>query len=150
MHFTGLIPFKNGRDPCPPPWWSVSVRLPVEQPMEGGGDGWFWCSHTQLQAPSWTRSSVGCLCDKVVSCVSSTRKGIVTKANSATWYRYVHARARESLHQGDCWQLLEVVAVQKLPSVPLATHVHGFVLMLEPFLNENSEHPHWGNMYNPI
>lgn len=142
MHFTDLISFKKWEGPVSTPMVVWECRTPCRPAYGGRGRGWFWGSDTQLQAPSWTCSSVGSLCDKVVSCVCSTRKGIVTKANSDTWYRSVHARARANLHEGHCWQLLEVVVVQKLHSVPLATHVHGFVLMWEPFLSENSEHPH--------
>ena len=35
--------------------------------------------------------------------------------------------------------MLEVVAMQKLPSFPLTTGVNGFVVMLEPSSNENSD-----------
>lgn len=46
----------------------------------------------------------------------------------------------EKPHQRDCWQLLEVGVMQKLHSVPLATDVNEFVIMLEPFLSGNSKH----------
>lgn len=128
----------------PLPRWRVSACLPGD--LAPGWDGWSGPLHPAVVLHSRPTLLQGVLCDRVVSCVFSTRKGVVTKANSDTWYSYVHTRAREKLHLRDCWQLLEVVPVQKLHSFPLATRVNGFVVMLEPYLNENSEHLHWKNI----
>lgn len=143
MHFAKLISFQDGRFPlsrC-----CVSSCLSVE--LTSGVEWVFGVLlHPAVVFQPTPTLLWGVLCDKVVSCVFCTRKGIVTKANSDTWYSYVQARAREKLHWRDSGQLLEVVAMQKLHSVPLATHVSGFVLMLESDLSENSEQLHWKNI----
>lgn len=140
-----LFDFLIKWDQCPPLGQCVSAGPPVDEPLQWrrGGSG---APPPSCNAPSWTSSSVGCFVWQGDIMCLLHKKGHCYQANSDTWYSYVHTKARENLQQRDCWQLLEVLAMQELHSVPWATHVSVFVLMLAPFLNEKSEHLHWENV----
>ena len=82
MHFANLISFKNGTDV----YLGGATWVPLApEPRPSGGWVALVLPHPAAGLPPGG-SSVGCLCDKVVSCVFSARKGIVTQANSDTWY----------------------------------------------------------------